>query len=232
MYDGVSRPHHLDARMQSLTKRTQVRAVVRTPSAVVLRRTEQKRCHIAMTLDKDIVNIIEQCRLLLAFGTLSPDIVEENGKRTYAEVVHLFEFCHQMLTVLIVPLDVESRMDGPVKMHTTKFGTLVELLDTCSLFVGIRLAPVGTVVGIILRTVDIYIHLMASIEVQLAQPMLMAPGTSVKTLDAAAERHVRPVRNPAHLKSPFRHHLLQGLHTIIESTGISSHNDSTFRSHL
>ena len=185
-----------------------------------------------MTLHKHIVDIVEECCLLLALGALSPNIIEEDSKGTYAEVVHLFEFGHQMLTVLIVPLDIESRVDGPVKMHTTKFGTLVELLDTCSLFVGIRLAPVGTVVGIILRTVDIHIHLMASIEVQLAQPMLMAPGTSVKTLDAAAERHVRPVRNPAHLKSPFQHHLLQGLHTIIESTGISSHNDSTFRSHL
>lgn len=80
VYHGVSRPHHLDAGMQPVAQCLQVWAFVRTPCAVVFCGAEQERCDVAVALYEDVVHIVEQFGLFLAFCALAPNVVEEYGK--------------------------------------------------------------------------------------------------------------------------------------------------------
>ena len=88
-----------------------------------------------------------------------------------------------------------------------------------------------TVIWVVLRSIDVNIHLVATIEVNLSQAVLVTPRTSVETFDCTAEFHIRPVLNRASLELSFRHHVAQSLHTIIESAFIATRNDHSLRTH-
>lgn len=123
-------------------------------------------------------------------------------------------------------------MYGPVEVYAAELGALVELLDACGLVGGVCLAPVCPVVGVVLRAVDVDVHLVAAVEVELAQAVLVAPWAAVESLDAPAEGHVGPVGNLANLEFSLRHHLQQGLHAIVQSAVVGTHDGGTFRRYL
>ena len=88
-----------------------------------------------------------------------------------------------------------------------------------------------TVIRVIFRSIDVNIHLVATIEVYLSQAVFVTPWTSVETFDRTAEFHIRPVLDGASFELSFRHHVAQSLHTIIESAFIATRNDHPLRPH-
>ena len=105
-------------------------------------------------------------------------------------------------------------MDGPYKLHLVAVGGLNQFAQQGGLLLGVRLAPLGTVVGVVLGTVHIDVHLVLAIEVELAQTVLVAPGVAVEAFYHAAARNAGPVRNLAlHHLGPA-HNLQQALHTV------------------
>ncbi len=84
------------------------------------------------------------------------------------------------MAVFIVPLDVHPRVNGPIEVDTPQFRTLVEFLQLLGFAFGIRLAPVVAMIGVVLRAVDVDVHLVVAVEIELAEAVLMAPGLSVE----------------------------------------------------
>lgn len=101
-----------------------------------------------MAVDEVVIDIVEQFGLLVRLGTFAPYIVEEYGKRAYAESVHHFEFVDEVVAVFVVPLDVNARMDGPVEVDTIQPCHLVELLNAVGLVGRVGLAPLVAMIGV------------------------------------------------------------------------------------
>ena len=91
-------------------------------------------------------------------------------------------------------------MDGPVEVDTIQPCHLVELLNAVGLVGRVGLAPLVAVVGVVLRSVDVCVHLVATIEGNLAEAGLVAPRCAVETLYSSAEVNIWPVGNGARLK--------------------------------
>ena len=64
-----------------------------------------------------------------------------------------------------------------------------------------------TVIRIIFRTIDVDIHLVATIEINLAQAVFVTPRTTIETFDGAAEFHIGPVLDGASLELSFGNHV-------------------------
>ena len=83
----------------------------------------------------------------------------------------------------------------------------------------------STVVGVILGTIHVDVHLLLAIEVKLTQTVLMAPGVAVETLYHAPAFHAGPVLH-LHL-----HHLLLcgylqvSLHAVVGAALVPSGDD-------
>ena len=180
--DTVSRPHNLNGRVELFTQRSQIIAVRIRPAFIIFRRTHDKLIDIRLRLRKILINIVQQLRLLLRIGTFTGNIIEEYGKRTNAELVHLLKFGKQKVAVFLIPFDILSRMDCPYKVNFVLIGYYHQFLQLGSFFVGIWQAPVGcTMIRIVFRTVYISVHLVFTIKLQLTEACLMAPRSSVET---------------------------------------------------
>ena len=184
-----------------------------------------------MFFDKHGVDIVEQGGLLFAFGSFAPNIIEEDGKGANAEAVHPFEFLNKFLAVFIVPLDVHPWMNGPIEIDAPQFRTLVELLQLLRFTRGVRLAPVVAMIGVVLRPIDVDIHLVAAVEIELAEAVFMAPRLSVEALNRPSERHIRPVLERARFEFALGGHPAQGLHAVVEAALITTGNDDALRPH-
>ena len=131
-------------------------------------------------------HVVEQTGLLVAFGTLAPDVVKEHGEGTHAELVHAFELVDDVDGVLLDPLDVHAGVYGPDELYVVLTGTLHELVNLAGLLCGVGLTPAVAVPGVIFRTVDIDVHLLLSVEVELTQAVGVAPRVAVEAFDDAS----------------------------------------------
>ena len=78
-------------------------------------------------------------------------------------------------------------MNSPYKINFIFIGYFHKLLQLGCFLFRIRQTPVGSaVIRIVFRTVDIGIHLILTIKLQLAKTCLMAPGSSVEALHYTA----------------------------------------------
>ena len=59
-------------------------------------------------------------------------------------------------------------MDGPVEAHAVALGMFCQFLDAQAFLLGIWHTPMSTVVGVVFRTIYIYVHIVAAVEVKLA----------------------------------------------------------------
>ena len=168
MNHGVARPHDVDALVEFGAQRTQIALLLVDPRAVVFRWAHHERCHIWFLLNEVVVNIVEQFGLLVGLGAFSPDVVEEHGKGPHSQFVHLLKFGHQGIAVFVVPFNVNAWMDGPVEAHAVALGMFCQFLDAQAFLLGIWHTPMSTVVRVVFRTIYIYVHLVAAVEVKLA----------------------------------------------------------------
>ena len=167
--------------------------------------------------DEVVVDVVEQGGLFVGFGAFSPNVVEEDGKCSHAEVVHFLEFCHEGVAVGIGPFDVNARVNGPIEVYAARFGSVDELAYAGCFGVGIGFAPMVAVIGVVFGSVDVDIHFVSAVEVELTQAVFMAPWCAIEALDDATVFHVGPVGDGANLKFALAHDAEQGLHAIVES---------------
>ena len=117
-------------------------------------------------------------------------------------------------------------MDGPVEDDVVLLGALYQLLQLLGFLFGIGLAPVGrAVVGVVLGTVNVDVHLVASVEVQLAEACLVAPGLAVETFHHAAVGNVGIVRDLHHRELAQGEELCQGLHAVVGTAFVVGGDD-------
>ena len=169
-----------------------------------------------MLLHKLAVQRVHILGLLGALRLLgTEDVVEEDGKGTYTEGIHPLQLLYRTLQVGLGPLDIATRVHGPYEVHLVLCRRLGQFADALCLVGRVGLTPLVAVVGVVLGTIDIYVHLVASVEVKLAQAVLVAPGVSVETLHHAALQHVGPVLHLGSHHLRLRSHLQEGLHTVV-----------------
>ena len=177
------------------------------------------------------VNIVEQFGLFLSAGAFSGNVIEENGKRTDAEAVHLLEFVHQIVAVFRRPTNVSAGMYGPVEIDSASVGAVHQFAQLIGLFLRIGVAPMLAMIGVVLRTVDIDVQFVVAVEIELAQAVLVAPRATVKALDGSTIGHIGPVLHGANFHLALGHHLAQGLYTIIKAAFVTSHHHGALRFH-
>ena len=97
----------------------------------------------------------------------------------------------EVLVILLVPFDILARMNGPDKIHAVVAASLDKLGEVAGFLLGIRQPPVGTaVVGVVLRAVEVGVHLVLPVEIDERHPHLVRPGIAVESLDNAPVRQV------------------------------------------
>ena len=199
------------------------------PETGVIGRTHHERSNIALSLHKFLFEAVEKFRLLYRVGTLAGNIIEEDGERTHTEVVHQIELVNQVLIVFLVPLDVLARMDSPHEVHSVAATSLNEFADVLSLFLRIRQTPVRTtVIWVILRTIEIGVHLVLSVIVDEGKTHLMRPRFAIETFYHTTVWKIRVVVAGGVRHLALRHlavyNLAQSLQTIEGTTLIVAHN--------
>ena len=123
-------------------------------------------------------------------------------------------------------------MNGPVKVYTAFFRILIQFLYAFGLGLGVRHAPAVAVVGVVFRSVNVYIHFVTAVKIELAQACAVAPRRSVETFHHSTEFYVGPVSDGACFETPFLRHGQQRLYAVEESLFIGSGNDGAFLAYL
>ena len=225
VHHGVTGPHDVNVFVHLRTERTEITFGIVSPGAVVLCRAENERSHVFVDGDEMVIDIVQQVCLLVGFCSFTPDVVKEDGESANAEGIHLLQLRHEVVSVFHRPFDIYTRMDCPVELHTVFLCVLVEFLDAGSLILGIRFSPLIAVVGVILRTVDIDVHLVTTVEFNLTETGFVTPGRAVEAFDRAAIGDIGPVRHFRFLQFAFCHGRQQGLHAPEEAGLIGSSDD-------
>ena len=228
--DRVARPHNLDVGIQPSAEGFEVGAAA--PSLVILRGAKNERGDIALCADKLAVDRVQELDLHLGAGTLATDVIEEDREGTHAQRVHPLELLHARLDVAVIaPLNVAPGVDGPDEVDLVLVRHAHELGDVLCLGCGVGVAPTSreAVIGVVLRPVDVGVHLPVAIEAELALARLKAPGLTVEALDRAAEGNRRPVLDRHRLRLARGKELLEGLGRIEEARAISRRDRHALR---
>ena len=226
----VACPHDVDATIELGTEGSKVSALHVRPALVVLRRAHDERVHVLLHFHELFVDVVQEFGLSVGIGSFARDVVEEHGKGAHAQVIHLLELAEQVVTVFLIPLDVLARMNGPYEVYGIFLGYLNEFLDLLGFLFRIRQAPVGrAMIRVILWTVDIGVHLVLSVELQMTKTCLMAPRSTIEAFHHATETDFRPVGDFGHGQLSVFHQLSEGLHGIESAPFVISCQDDFFR---
>ena len=117
-------------------------------------------------------------------------------------------------------------MDGPVEDDVVVAGSVHELFQPFGFLGRVGLAPVGcAVVGVVFRTVEVDIHLVPSVEVQLAYAVFLAPGGSVESFYHTPVGHIGIVGHFGKGQFVQSKQLGKCLHAVVSSPFVGSGND-------
>ena len=115
IHHAVARPH--DAYL-GVHLRAQGRQVLLAgPALVVFCGTHDERLHVLVAAYELVRHVVEQSCLLVALGTLSPDVIEEDRKGADAQRVHLLQLVDHGHGVLQIPAYVATWVYGPYELH-------------------------------------------------------------------------------------------------------------------
>ena len=120
-------------------------------------------------------------------------------------------------------------MDGPDKLYLVAMCCLDQLLHLAGFCGGVVLSPFFAMVGIVLGTVDVDVHLVAAVKFKLPDAVRLAPVVAVETLDNTTLGHVGPVLHRDGHHFGLAGNLLKGLHAVESSLFVVSGNDHAAR---
>ena len=235
--DGRSRPHDVHVGVELFAERLFVVAAVRSR---VVRRAHEQRRDVGLFLDELAVEEVQHLRLFFRLRAFAADVVEEHRERADAERVHRLEFFERgdhvvghAVAVGIAPADRGARVERPDEVDVIFARGGDELGDLLRLLGGIFLAPAVRVeagIRVVLRPVDVGVHLVFSVETDLAEAALMLPGLAVKAFDGAAERHVGKIAHDAGLqRAVLLDHLRERLRRVEDSVVVARADFDLFR---
>ena len=195
-HDAGPGPHDADVLVQMFPHHL----VVAATSAGIRRGAHDQRSHVWLLVDKLLVQVIQELHLAFRFGALPADVVKKHGKGAEPQVIHHLKLLHGGFPVRLPPVNVRSGVHRPDKIHLVLLRDLHQLFQVLRHVRGIRLAPTlgKTVEHVVLRAVDVSIHLVLPVKLELADASFLPPGQAVKAFNGAAEGNVRPVQNLHH----------------------------------
>ena len=181
-----------------------------------------------MLADEVFQNVVGELHLALRLADFAAGVIHQHAEVSHAQVVHLLQFgaeCIQLVEpFILMPAHGVGGVNGPHETHKIAVGVGNEVFQLGRLLLGIGLvAAAAVVVGIILRGVDVSVHLVASHETEDGAAGFEAPRGTVVAFHYAAEGQVRPVYQYAHGQFPQLGHLAQtliGKHIIVRQSGI------------
>ena len=95
----------------------------------------------------------------------------------------MLQLIHYGLEVGLGVFDRATSMNRPHKRHMVFLGGLNQATYDGGFVAGIILTPLGTVIGVVLRTIDVDVHLVFAVELKLALAVSITPRVAVETLD-------------------------------------------------
>ncbi len=198
MHHGVTRPHNGDVLLHLAAESLQ--PVFISPATVVACGAHDDGAYILVLFNKVISHIIANLRLAFSFTDFTACIIKGYGKVAHAQVVHKLQFVANgiqiVLTPIFAPVDGISGVNGPNELNVILFSDLAELGNLLSHVGRVRLtATPAMMVGVILRSPDVSIHLIAPIKTHLRLARLMTPRNAIITFYRAAIGNIGPVNN-------------------------------------
>lgn len=151
------------------------------------------------------------------------DVVQRDGELPHADVPDGLELVHQRLEVRVGAVaGAQTRGEGVGELHVIGAGPVHQGLDLGQLVRRVGVAPLVPEVGVVLRRVDVDVHLVRAVEVQLVQARGLRPRGSVETLDGAADGCGRPVPYVQAVYGPagvaaLREHLPERLRGVVRA---------------
>ena len=110
------------------------------------------------------------------------------------------------------------------KIHVVSVSGIHQLLELSQLRLRIQLTPLSAQISVILRGVNVGIHLVLARESQNILASLVRPRNTVKTLNRAAHTHQRPVTYRGVIELAVLNQLTQRLHAIVSAARIRAGN--------
>ena len=179
-----------------------------------------------MLADKVLQQVVAKLYLTLCFTDFAAGVIHQHAEITHTELIHSLHLAHKALqlvfTAVFIPLDGVGGVNRPHKAHMLRAGFAHQLADFHSLIRRVGLVAAQTmVVGVILRGVNVGVHLVTPVELELRQTRLKAPRCAVVALHRATEGQVRPVHHGAERQHAELGHLLQAQLRIRVALGIA-----------
>ena len=210
MYHGVAGPHHVDILVQPVADGAEELLV--GPAAVVAGGAhDELLVHIRMLADEMLQNVVAELHLPLRLADFAEGIIHQHTEIADADGIHLFQLGAEGIQLgaafILLPVHGVGGVDGPHEAHAVLAGAAHQggQLVCLALRVGL-VAAFAVVQGVVLRGVDVEVHLVAAVETELALAGLKAPGYAVVSFHCAAVGQVRPVHHGAHGDIPQLHH--------------------------
>ena len=227
MHHGVSRPHHRDAFIEPAAQCLEEFLV--GPAAVVAGGAhDEGLVYIRVLADEVFQQVISQLHLAFRLAYFPAGIIHQNAEIPYAQLIHLPELVTQGIELVsasvFVPLDRIGRVDGPHETNTILPCVSDQFTQFCGLFCRVGLiAAAAMVIGIILGSIDIEVHLVASHETEDGAAGFKAPWCAVVAFDYSAPGQIRPVYQNTHGKLSQTGYFTQGFigkHIVMRQCGI------------
>ena len=164
---SITSPEHVDRWVELLAIHHEATTLGRiSPKACVLGRTYDEWCHVALNLHEIVVEDVHKLGLVVRVCAVTLDIVEVHSKGTHAKLIHSLELTEQVLNIRLLPLDILAWVHRPHEVHAVAVARLHQLTNLLCLSLGILLTPIWrAVVWVVLRAVDVVVHLVATIGV-------------------------------------------------------------------
>ena len=153
------------------------------------------------------------------------NVVQSDIERAHPNLAQLLKLSHRgVIVTLLAITNVVTGGEGKHKIHVVSVSGIHQLLKLSQLRLRIQLTPLSAQISVILRGVNVGIHLVLARESQNILASLVRPGNTVKTLNRAAHTHQRPVAHRGVIELAVFNQLTQRLHAIVSAARIRAGN--------
>ena len=182
--NNITCPEHTYRWVEGLTIDAQWSVLIcLCPQLRIVCRTNNQRSNVALRLYKLLCQTIQQLNLSVRVGSLAWNIIKEDSKWLHTSLIHEVKFVHKVLIVFLVPLDILTWMNSPNEVYTVLLAGCNKFSDILHLILWIRQTPVRrTVIRVVLRSIDISIHLVLTVEVNQWKAYCVWPWCTIETL--------------------------------------------------
>ena len=151
---------------------------------VVLGGDGDQGLNIGIEFDEPTVDPIDEIGLSLPVEIVN--VIKEDRKPLAPELMNGRQFLDHRLEIPIGEICIDAGRDGEDELHSVSIGSPNQFPQLLKQLNGIRIAPLSSMVRIVLRRIDISIEVMRSTEGHQIEPLLMRPRLTVESLDDAA----------------------------------------------